>query len=94
MNESSQGQYSREQLIGLLSPSLGLERSREVVELTQVQLRLPSQGMSREQAEAVLTSLGQTPGLVGIVARLALAQLKTQAASETARMASARPRTR
>jgi hypothetical protein len=65
----------RSQLVGLLAPTLGLEKSEEVVTAAVRRLRLGvSDELTVAQALAILDDLTQTPGIVGVVARFVKAR--------------------
>lgn len=59
----------------LLAPTLGREKSSEVVAAVVTRLALPAADLSPEQALAVLDELARTPGMVGIAARFARSRL-------------------
>ena len=65
-----------EQMVSLLAPSLGEERSRDAIAAAAEQLGVKVPQCTRENALAILESLSTDAGLIGIVARLAKAQLR------------------
>jgi hypothetical protein len=62
-------------LAELLAPTLGWEKSSEVVDASVGRLRLAPNALTPEQAFAVLDDLARTPGMVGIAARFARSRL-------------------
>jgi hypothetical protein len=62
-------------LAELLAPTLGWEKSSEVVEAATLRLGFSPQELRKDQALAVLDELTRTPGMVGIAARFARSRL-------------------
>jgi hypothetical protein len=73
MTESS---FPIQNLVLLLSPTLGEERSREVVRGALVTLDLSETTLSTDDAVRVLELLGQSAGIIGSVARFAKVRLE------------------
>jgi hypothetical protein len=69
-------------LAELLAPTLGWEKSSEVVESAALRLGFPPQELRKEQALAVLDELARTPGMVGIAARFARSRLDARGSAE------------
>jgi hypothetical protein len=68
----------RSALVQLLAPTLGMEKSREVVSSAAKELGLPDPAsMTLDQAEALMNRLGTAEGIVGVVARFAVGRLVT-----------------
>jgi hypothetical protein len=65
-----------EQMVSLLAPSLGEERSRDAISTAAEQLGVKTAQCTRENALAILESLSKDGGLIGVVSRLAKAQLR------------------
>ncbi len=61
----------KEELVSLLAPSLGREKSNEVVTTAIEVLELLPDALTSAQAYEVLDALGRGTGLIGIAARLA-----------------------
>lgn len=61
----------RSKLVGMLSKSLGEEKANEVIILAATELKISKEVFDQEEALKVLDKISQTPGLVGIVSRLA-----------------------
>ena len=66
---------SSNRVADLLAPTLGTEKSSEVVAAVVLRLALPAADLSPEQALAVLDELARTAGMVGIAARFARSRL-------------------
>ena len=62
-------------LIPFLAPSLGDEKAREVLQQYAKAMGLLPGGLTRDDANALLESMSQASGLLGVVARLAKARL-------------------
>lgn len=71
-------------LVELLAPTLGHEKSSDVVFKSARALNFNTAFVTVTQAMQVLTQLENEPGLVGIVARLAKARLRLQGTIEKA----------
>jgi hypothetical protein len=67
----SESRRSVTDLVGLLSPSLGDEKAREVVTSAAAAIGLHDQVIDRQQALVVLEHIARASGLVGITARFA-----------------------
>lgn len=65
----------RKQIVGLLAPTLGDEKSEEVVLAAVTRRQLPEETLDQQQALAVLEDLAAQHGLVGVTARFAKARL-------------------
>jgi hypothetical protein len=65
----------------LLAPTLGCEKSAEVVEGAALRLGFSPEALRADQALAMLDELARTPGMVGIAARFARSRLDAQRAS-------------
>lgn len=74
--ESTTDTYRREQIVALLSASLGNETAERVVDQALGALFLDGARLSHARALAVLELVALQPGLVGIVARLAKARVR------------------
>ena len=61
-------------LMSLLAPSLGEEKAREAIQQTSRMLQLPSTGLTRDHALAILEEMAKAPGLLGVAARLGTAR--------------------
>jgi hypothetical protein len=72
-------------LAELLAPTLGWEKSSEVVESAAIRLGLsPGRALRVDQALAVLDELARTPGMVGIAARFARSRLEARTSAAAA----------
>jgi hypothetical protein len=71
------GNLSASRIAELLAPTLGVEKSKEVVDAAVTRLRLDphAHDLSLDQALAILDDLGRAPGMVGIAARFARTRL-------------------
>jgi len=58
-------------VVGLLSPTLGAEKSADVVMAAARRLGVPEGGITGAQAIAILEELARTSGIVGVTARFA-----------------------
>lgn len=61
----------RSKLVDMLSKSLGEEKANDVIVTAAKDLGLAVELFSQEDALKLLDKLSQTPGLIGIVSRLA-----------------------
>lgn len=61
-------------LAGLLAPSIGQERARELVESTCRKHAIVAEEITRAEMEMILDDLALTPGVVGAVSRFAKAR--------------------
>jgi hypothetical protein len=69
-SENPNRKMRRSQLVGLLAPTLGLEKTEEVVQAASRKLRIPlGDELTGAQAAAILDELTQWNGIVGVVAR-------------------------
>lgn len=66
--------HDASELVALLSPALGAEKSRDAVEAVASRLALDPRRLTREHALAVLDELTKNDGIVGVVARFAKAR--------------------
>jgi hypothetical protein len=73
MTESS---FPIQDLVSLLSPTLGEERSREIVRGALETMGLSETTLTNDDAVRVLDLLGQSAGIVGSVARFAKVRLE------------------
>ena len=64
-----------EQLAGLLAPSVGQEKSIEVLGAALDRIGAPRSGIDMSQGLQVLEALATEPGLIGVAARFAKARL-------------------
>lgn len=69
-------------LVGLMAPTLGDEKSRELLIATARSLGYDVTALSREQAREILTRLASAPGIVGVAARFAAARRHAQEDAE------------
>ena len=70
------GRIGRSALLQLLAPTLGMEKSRDVVAHAARELGFPDpSSFSLDQAEALLQTLGSAEGIVGVVARFAVGRV-------------------
>ena len=76
MGLAEKARLSRTDLVAMFAPTLGEERSAETVDSAVRALRLPPAPFDVEQAVCIVTEIGRTPGLVGLVSRLAIARLR------------------
>jgi hypothetical protein len=74
------GPLTRADLVELLAPTLGMEKSEEVLLGTLQQLRLSVDQVSAEDGLAVLEELTKSPGIVGIASRFAKVHLLMRSA--------------
>jgi len=72
---TSDALYSFQDVVAFLSPSLGEERSQELVRAALTSLGIADDTFPLSIALRVLESVGRTPGVAGTVARFALARL-------------------
>ncbi len=85
-----QRRVKRTALAALLAPTLGEEKSQEVVELACLTLDLNAvDNLRSDQALAILDLLAECPGIVGVVARFV--KLRGELAGLTRRESSAPP---
>jgi hypothetical protein len=73
--ESAPQRVERKQIVGLLAPTLGDEKSEEVVVGAITRRQLPKDTLDQQQALEVLEDLAAQHGLVGVTARFAKARL-------------------
>jgi hypothetical protein len=71
----SDGTVSWARIAEMLAPTLGWEKSTEVVGEAAARLELPSEAMTLAQAIQLLGELGRAAGMVGIAARFARSRL-------------------
>lgn len=69
------GPLARAELAALLAPTLGQEKSDDMVLETLQKLKLPLDAMSTADGLAVLEELAKSSGIVGIASRFAKARL-------------------
>jgi hypothetical protein len=82
-SELRSGRVRRSAVVQLLAPTLGLEKSREVVAAAARQLGYPDPvTFSLEQAESLLQHLTGAEGIVGVVARYAVNRVGTLVLSD------------
>ncbi len=77
-------QFEREDLVALFTPALGREKSIESVNAAARAVRADGGKWSLDQALAIVTEMGKTRGLIGIVSRLAIARLQAGQAYRSA----------
>jgi hypothetical protein len=65
----------------ILAPTLGWEKSSEVVDAAVERLALSRTSLTLEEALSLLAHLARTPGMVGIAARFARSRLDTPRAA-------------
>jgi hypothetical protein len=75
--------FSATRLTELLAPTLGWEKSAEVVGAALARLGLPQGVIAPAEAFSVLDALAQTPGMVGIAARFARTRVDVPRVSTT-----------
>src|SRR5579871_601404 len=73
---SQDGSLSTARIAELLAPTLGWEKSSEVVEAAASKLRLPARALTTGEAHALLDDLSGKPGMVGIAARFTRSRLE------------------
>jgi hypothetical protein len=66
---------SAAELVALLAPNLGQEKSAEIVHETLRRRRLPAEGLSLGQALDLLEEIANAQGVIGVAARFAKARL-------------------
>lgn len=76
MNIDLKDRLDRTDLVTLFAPTLGAEKSAETVDAAIRALRIQAPTFDIEQAVSILTEMGHSPGLVGLVSRLAIARLR------------------
>ena len=84
MSQTTDKRYEPEDLVALFAPTLGREKSTDVVTCAARALNASAGGWSLEQALAIVNEMARTPGLVGIVSRLARARLQAGMAYRSA----------
>lgn len=84
MSAPTEKRYGPEDLVALFTPTLGREKSTEVVTTAARALKVGADGWSLEEALAIVDEMARTPGLVGIVSRLAKARLQAGMAYRSA----------
>jgi hypothetical protein len=62
----------------LLSKSIGQEKANEVVLQASKDLNIKGDSLEKEEALQILEKIGESPGLVGIVARLAKVRVRLE----------------
>jgi hypothetical protein len=75
LDPSLDGTISSARIAEMLAPTLGWEKSSEVVGEVILRLELPSETLSMEQTVVLLGDLARMPGMVGIAARFARSRL-------------------
>jgi hypothetical protein len=85
------GTISSARVTEMLAPTLGWEKSMDVVGEAVARLELPAEAMSREQTIQLLGELGRTEGMVGIAARFARSRLDGPRAAPPVCMVEASP---
>lgn len=71
------GPVAARSVAALLAPTLGWERSVDVVGATVRRLRLDAEALGPDDIISVLEDLGHEPGIVGVTARFALSRSTT-----------------
>src|SRR4051794_39413115 len=71
---------ARQEIVALLAPTLGLEKSEEVVVGAMRGLGLPLDAVEQDDVFAILDILGRVAGLIGVAARFARGRLAKLAA--------------
>lgn len=84
MSAADGHRFAREDLVALFTPTLGREKSIESVDAAALMVRAGLGGWTLDQALAIVTEMGKTKGLVGIVSRLAIARLQAGQAYRSA----------
>ena len=86
MNLETKQRLDRADLVTMFAPTLGLEKSTETVDAAVRGVGLPIGPYTFEQAIAILSEMGKTPGVVGLVSRLAVARLRAAMAFHEAQV--------
>jgi hypothetical protein len=78
------GQYTIDDLVALLAPTLGEERARELARGALATLSISEADFASPDAVRALELIGRTPGFVGSVSRFALARFTLRDAASAA----------
>jgi hypothetical protein len=76
---SSEAWCTRDELVALLGQTVGVKAARGLVDDAAARCGVAGARLEYQQAEAILTDLSRSPGLVGITAQLAKSRLRMEA---------------